>query len=304
MSERRPRQNRSKSTTPIEELFDIILDDVIKAGAMPWEEWHALWEHPFTPMAIPTSDGRQYQFTQNGANAAHTLTSQVWAARQDYRAAFIRKVFERESFKAIGEAVSLCKSHLPDDESGASEPTPEFIKAVVRDYEQSLDDLAAKVKRTLRRHIPCHLFHRDQKVPAFKVGPINFRPRDDWASRYVLDPPVRQLLDRFERGEITRDDLRRAVHDGRDDGRDDGETDAIELIDFLGNYDWVGTVTIEGSDAGRGPEKASALIGLALDVVGLRFTLEDARSFAKAGQQHQSHEARLATNEAGQFAKG
>lgn len=267
---------------------------------MPWEEWHGLWEHPFTPMAIPTSDGRHYQCTRNGANAAHTLTSQVWVAREDYRAAFERKVFERESFKAIGDAISLCKTHLPGDQSGDSEPAPEFYKAVAQDYEKGLNDLAAKVKRTLNRHIPCHLFHRDQHVPAFEVGPVTFLPRAEWISRYVVDPPVHRLLDRFERGEITRDDLRRAVQDQRDDG----ETDAIELIDFLGHFGWVGTVTVEGTEAGRGHEKASTLVGLALDAVGLRFTIEDARSFAKAGQQHHYNEARLATNEAGQFTKG
>ncbi|MBY0305084.1 MAG: hypothetical protein K2W86_08055 [Sphingomonas sp.] len=61
---------------------------------------------------------------------------------------------------------------------------------------------------------------------------------------------------------------------------------------------------MQGHEPVRSHEKASVIVGLAIDVIGLRFHLEDARLLTKSGRQHLFSEARLATTMTGQFLKG
>lgn len=46
----------------------------------------------------------------------------------------------------------------------------------------------------LDRHIPCHLFHQNQAVPAFGVGPVKFLPRAECLDSFIKNPDVRDLI--------------------------------------------------------------------------------------------------------------
>jgi hypothetical protein len=61
---------------------------------------------------------------------------------------------------------------------------------------------------------------------------------------------------------------------------------------------------MEGHELRQSHHKASIIVGLAIDAIGLRFQVEDARRFAKVGRQHLFSEDRLATSPDGSFLRG
>jgi hypothetical protein len=61
---------------------------------------------------------------------------------------------------------------------------------------------------------------------------------------------------------------------------------------------------MEGHEHARSHLKASVIVGLAIDAIGLRFQAGDARRFTKAGRQHLFAEHRLATTLDGRILRG
>jgi hypothetical protein len=285
---------------PAGELLDQILGDILATATMPYEEWHKLWPDPFTAMAIPVGGRRQYQCTQRAIDAAHTLTQQTWDARDDLRQTMTRQAFDRVSFTAIGDAVATCRRHLPPEKS-TGPVDDSFFDAMAGDYESYLEAGSAKIRPDLDRHISCHLFDANQAVPAFDVGPVAFRPRGDWIARYVLDPRVLSHVQQVESGAVSLETFRNLAFAA---GSAPELTQALEVLTFLGGYGWVATLRTVEHELTRSHEKASVIVGLAIDVIGLRFHLENARLLTKAGRQHLFHESRLATSLAGQLLKG
>lgn len=295
-------QHRGKAADrPTSELLDEILSDVIATIDLPDDEWRQLWQSPFVPMAIPTPDRRQYRCTQAAIDAAHTLTTQTWNARPDMRATFTRTQFDRISFAAIGQAITDLPTHLPEGGAADEEIGDRHYEAMGGDYVASLERDAGKVRLDMDRHIPCDLFRGDHGVRPFSVGPVCFRPRADWIARYITEPPVLEIISAYDRGEMTRDELRRRMREEPDDM---GESEAIATLDFLGAHSWVATVRINGHEPNKSHEKASVIVGLAIDAIGLRFDLHEARAFTKAGRQHLFNEARLGSTTSGGFLRG
>ena len=289
-----------KPDQPIPKLIEQIVDDVMATAAMPHDEWHELWESPFVPMAIPTPDRRQYACTRLGIDAAHAITEQVWKASAGYRARFTRAKFDRISFEAIGRAIADSNSHLPTVAEPGQLVDDRFYEAIAGDYEANLEAGAENATEDLDRHIPCTLFRGDHRVGPFNVGPVKFIPRNDWIAGFLNAPVLKHVL-ASEKGEVTQDELQKQV---RDNPNDTGEREAIALLDFLGSNGWVATVRIVGNEANRSHEKAMAIVGLAIDAIGLRFPLEAARLFTKSGRQHLFHEVRLASRPSGGFLRG
>ena len=298
----RSRIHGSSKTPPVPapELLETILDDVMATATMPYDDWHRLWPDPFTAMAIPVGGGRQYQCTRTAIDAAHTLTRQSWDAHADLRQTIARKVFDKLSFTAIGDAIAACPRHLPQGQTtGAVDDS--FYQMMAADYEANLQAGSARTRPDLDRHIPCHLFDTSQNVLAFNVGPVAFRPRADWIAVYVTDPAVLHHVQQVENGMVTFDDFTRQA---LAQGSAADELQAWEVLSSLRGYGWVATVRMQGHEPARSHEKASVIVGLAIDVIGLRFHLEDARLLTKSGRQHLFSEARLTTTMTGQFLKG
>ena len=67
----------------------------------------------------------------------------------------------------------------------------------------------------------------------------------------------------------------------------------------LRNFEWVATIKMKGHELSQSHQKATIIVGLAIDLIGLRFQVEDARRFTKAGRQHLFAEDRLATSDNG-----
>ena len=78
----------------------------------------------------------------------------------------------------------------------------DFYVLLVDDYRACLQQLASSARPDVDRHIPCHLFHQDQAVPAFTVGPVQFRPRSEWLDCFVKDTDVRELVRQVENREL------------------------------------------------------------------------------------------------------
>lgn len=281
-------------STPVEQLFNTIVEDIAKAPAIAELDWWRLSKFPLVPLAIPISTDTQYRVTQVGVDAAHKLTDQMWMERRDLRQTMSRKAFDRISFRAIGQAIQCTAGCLPEqaaDPDGDDQGSTTFFENLAAEFSNTLDKLADGARGEVDQHIPCELFHTDQEVPAFSVGQIDFRPRADWIKRFVRDSETRGIVEQVERRELTRDEVRRRMEP--DGGEAPG--DALTAITFLGAYSWVGTVRTVGHEFGRSHEKASIVVGLAIDAVGLRFYTEEARRFAKAGRCRLHAEDRLAT---------
>ena len=187
--------------------------------------------------------------TQAGVNAAHRLTGKVWDERGDHRQTIDRKAFDGLSFRAIGQALQAGFARIleeADHADGNGELDRTFYRQLAADFRDILDKLAEEVRLDVDQHIPCTLFHEDQSVPAFSVGPVEFLPRADWIERFVPG------------------------------GR-------------------VGTSRIAGHETRQSHRKASTIVGLAIEAVGLLFHVSEARRFTQAGRAHLFGEHRLAT---------
>lgn len=286
-----------------ESLIQTIVDDVLTTARMPFKDWLAQNRFPMAPMTIPTSSGQGYNVTQSGVDAAHRLTGQTWRENDQFRQTIARTAFDRLSFRAIGEAVLNSPSHLPPDSAtrGQDPLEDDFFSAVVADYRLNLDRLAGTIRQTTDRHIPCNLFDADQGVPSFAVGPVEFLPRADWIARYVKSAVAQDHIRSIESGQVRFVDLRdRALAAGSDT---DLRT-AWGVLRSLDGFEWVATVRLEDHEPGQSHHKASIIVGLAIDALGLRFRVEDARRFTKAGRQHLFSEDRLATRPDGTFLAG
>lgn len=291
--------------TPAGMLMETIVEDVIKAKAMPFAQWHALSLNPLVPLAIPVSQGGQYPVTQVGVDAAHVLTQQSWKSREALRQTIDREAFMRLSFQAIGDTLRDCRSRLPEVPDGQNQQDvmlgDDFYTVLVEDYQARLQQLATSASPDVDRHIPCHLFHSDQAVPAFAVGPVRFLPRAEWLDSFVKDSEVRELIRQVESHELDVNALS-ARSIGAEAGRHASQ--ALDVLRTLRHYSWVATVRMEGHEHARSHLKASVVVGLAIDAIGLRFQVEDARRFTKAGRQHLFAEDRLATTLDGRILRG
>lgn len=278
------------------ELLATILEDMVKARKMRHDDWLALSKSPLEPLAIPISDGREYRVTQTGVDAAHELTGQIWEQRKDIRQRISRQAFDRLSFLAVGRSIRDSVGRLSEESAvgGAKDKLERaFCQELLADYSKTLDALAEKAGREVEQHIPSELFHADQHVPAFSVGPVDFRPRADWIGCFVRDPGARDIVERVERREYTVDDVRRQAS-AEDGGR--AARDALTALTCLRRYSWVGTIRTSGHEFRRSHWKASIMVELAMDAVGLRFHAEEARRFKRAGHGHLYAEDRLATS--------
>lgn len=286
-----------------EHLFEIILTDVIQTAAMPYETWSASNPSPFAERAIPVSSGGRYQVTQAGMGAALQLTEQLWTARGDLRQTIGRERFNQLSFTAIGDTVLNSRDHLPTDASteGSDPATEAFYLALSGDYVDRLNRLADQARLDLDRHIPCDLFHADQAVPAFSIGPVAFLPRAEWIDRFVSDPIERGYVRQIETRSTPTEELRQQALEA---GHGPQLEVALNVMRALQAFAWVATIRMSGHELSRSHDKASILVGLAIDALGLRFQVDDARRFAKAGRQHLFSEERLATRVTGGFLRG
>ena len=286
------------------QLMRAILEDVLATATVPFEDWYTMSQVPWVPLAIPiASSGRQFRVTQVGVDTAHRLAEQVWRDRADLRQTMDRAEFDKLAFRSIGEAILNSRSRLPPVEAGREDVQVDdaFFDNVATDYLGNLDRLTTAARPILDRHVPCHLFRADQAVPSFRVGPVGFLTRSDWIARHVTEPAQLEYVRQVEDREVSRDDLReRALtRDADPDLRE-----AWEILRSLRDFDWVATIRMGAHETRRSHAKASIIVGLAVDVVGLRFEVEDARLFAKAGRQHLFTEDRIATTLNGAFLRG
>jgi hypothetical protein len=291
--------------TPSTKLMESILEDVIKAGALSHAQWRALSPNPLIPLALPVSGSRQYWVTQVGVDAAHALTKQSWKAFESLRQTVEQEAFARLSFQAIGDTIYGCRSSLPTAPIGSNPQDAvfgdEFYATLIKDYQARLHELSSGSSLDVDRHIPCHLFHSDQAIPAFSVGPVRFLPRTQWLDSFVGDPDVRELIHQVDDGRLELESLRARITGAETDRR---PAIALDVLRTLRRYSWVATVRMEGHERAQSHFKASVVVGLAIDAVGLRFQVEDARRFGKAGRPHLFVEDRLATTLDGRVLSG
>lgn len=295
----------SVKETPAGKLMEAIVEDVIKAKAMPFAQWHALSLNPLVPLAIPVSQGGQYPVTQVGVEAAHTLTRQSWKSHEALRQTINWESFIMLSFQAIGDTVRDCRTRFPEilDSQNQHDVVPgdDFYAVLAEDYQSRLQLLASRASPDVDRHIPCHLFHTDQAVPAFAVGPVQFLPRAEWLDSFVKESEVRELICQVESRELNMEALT-ARSTSAEGGRH--VSHALDILRTLRHYSWVATIRMEGHEHARSHFKASVVVGLAIDAIGLRFQIDDARRFTKAGRQHLFAENRFATTLDGRILRG
>jgi hypothetical protein len=255
------------------------------------------------PLAIPVESAHFYQVTQVGVNAAHELADKTWTTRKDLQQTMSRKTFTQLSFKATGAAIAAAKRHLPAEGEVGDEDqqTARFYSALATEYAESLEKLISRAKQDVDRHIPCHLFHDNQGVPAFKVGPVAFQPRIEWFRKFVKDQAQLDLILKVEAGQLDWAELQNQASAA---GSGPDVRGAVRHLQTLRSYPWVATIRLSSHDPQRSHEKAVTLVGLAIDALGLRFRVQDARRFVKAGRQHLYSENRLATTPEGRFLEG
>ena len=281
-----------------EVLLAKIIEDVIDAKALSFDEWLALCPNPLVPLALPVSAGGQYQLTQAGVDAAHALTDQVWKARKDFRQTIVRKSFDRLSFTAIGDAVANSPAYIDPNEDTLGDS---FYAAVAADYSAKLESLTNMARSDVDRHIPCHLFDQNQCVAGFAVGPVEFLPRAEWLTRYVTNNVRIDLIQEVESQTVSYEDLKRRA---LSQGASQDLQEAWRILSALRNFFWVATLRVSNHEPDQSHLKASVIVGLAIDAVGVRFHANAALKFTRMGRQHLYSEERLASTPDGRFLSG
>lgn len=296
------RGNKLGSSLPAvekpEALLQRIFESVFEAKELSSEDWQALSPNPLVPLALPVSTGGQYEVTQAGVDAAHALTDQVWKARADFRQTITRKSFNRLSFAAIGDAVANRHSHLDASEDP---PGDMFYGRVAADFNAKLDALAKGACGDVYRHIPCSLFDLNQGVAEFGVGPVKFLPRANWLTRYVANPIQLGHIQDVDCGTVPYEDLQQRA---LSQGVDPDVYEAWQILSALRNFTWVATLRLSSHELDQSHRKASLIVGLAIDAVGMRFHVDDACKFTRMGRQHLYSEERLASTPDGRFLSG
>lgn len=299
MMSRSRKINKNKDKIEVPAVLQVILEDVVETSSMPFDEWFSLSPFPAPQLAIPVSNNREYRVTQRGVDAAHKLTEDSWCQNKEFSQTVNREKFNRLSFQAIGDTLLNSPSHLSESMEG--EVPDSVFDAMALDYSAYLKDLVNASLFDAIRHIPCHLFHSDQKVPEFKIGPVHFFPRSKWIEKYVLNSTEKQYVLEVESGVQSIEKLR---EQSSRDSKNRELMNAIDVLRFLRNYSWVATVQLRKHDLTQSHSKASIIVGLAIDALGLRFHKEDAVRFSKAGRQHLFNEDRVATLPDGKFLYG
>jgi hypothetical protein len=284
------------------ELLSTICDDIVEATKLHVADWLALSTAPMVQLAIPVDPSREYRVTQKGVNAAHELTQQTWNSREDLRQTIARVEFDRLSFTAIGQALRQCFAQLPNSADEGQDKVPEsFFSEMADQYAANLDELSAKVRTIVDRHIPCHLFHSDQNVPGFSIGPVEFMPRNDWLNRYVKKPGALTYIRDVHAGSMTMEELKK---EALSPNRQEGVYNAWSILRSLRGFEWVATMRTSDHELTQSQKKASIIVGLAMDIIGLRFRVDDARRFTMAGRASLIGEDRIATTLDGKFLGG
>lgn len=278
----------------VEELLKTIVEDVVQTDKLPLKEWIDQCPSPLALMVISDRQGREYRVTKKGMDAARELAKQTWEAKEDFRQTLSREESYKLSFAALVDAIAKSPTHLPGgDVDGATTLVEDsFYVAVADDYGNSLTRLAGTNRADIDRHIPCNLFQADQRVPGFVIGPVHFRPRTDWIDRFIDNPEERESIRRVEAGELS---LKELQQQSLSHGTERRLYNAWTVLSTLRGFAWVGTVRLVEHGLGQSHYKASALVGLAMDALGLRFHAGDARRFTKAGRSHLFAEEQLAT---------
>ncbi|WP_254906048.1 hypothetical protein [Paraburkholderia youngii] len=253
-------------------------------------------------LAIPVETGREYRVTQKGVNSAHELTQQIWNSREDLRQTIARVEFDKLSFTAIGQALRQCIGKLLDSVGDGDDEVPEsFFREMADQYTTNLQQLSAKIRTVVDRHIPCHLFHSDQHVAGFSIGPVEFLPRSDWVTRYVKNPDELGYIRDVQAGAMPMAELREMALSVN---RERQVCNAWSILRSLRGFEWIATVTTFDHELTQSHKKASIIVGLALDAIGLRFGVDEARRFAMAGRASLVDEDRIATTLDGRFLRG
>ena len=112
---------------------------------MPFAEWHALSPNPPVPLAIPVSWGWQYQETQAGVDAAHTLTRQTWKSREDLRQTqhWLERYFDTRE-KSVSSVIATLKG-LSSADLSLELPTLNETLGSLRSFKLSNDKAFAAV---------------------------------------------------------------------------------------------------------------------------------------------------------------
>ena len=285
----------AEAEEPVEKLLEVVVADAMRARSIPDEKWWASNPSPLVPRVIRASGDREYRVTEEGLRAAHRLTEQEWWAREEFRQTIARESFDRLSFGAIGRTIESATAHL-SPESGDGEDggmtEASFYHELAKDYNRALVALADEARVDADRHIPCTLFREDQDVPAFAVGPVQFRPRSEWIGRFAPEVAERDAAQQASGGEISAEPVRdRAAHKERSQAAQN----AWVVKTSLRGFSWVATIRAIGHEHKQAHRKMSMIAELAIDVVGLRFLAEDARRFSLAGRGYVHAEHGLAT---------
>ena len=297
-------RNHSSNGSPspsVGSLLELIIADVIATQTMSTKDWWAQNSNdPLVSMAIPTANRREYRVTQKGIDAAHSLTQQTWDKRESLRQLTERKRFDQISFTAIGETIAGAKALFRVGD-GEKDDDAAFWTTLAAEYDRNLDRLSQATRGDTDRHIPCHLFDADQRVESFSIGPVCFLPREDWVARFVSEPAVADIVRAVGCGDRSADALR---EEALALGSKEVVFQAWEIVAFLRRYGWVATIRLIDHESGRSQQKASILIGLAIDALGLRFQAGDATRFAKSDRAQLVGDIRFATTLSGKVLHG
>ena len=196
---------------PDERLLETIVEDIVKAAAMPEDDWRALSQFPLPALAIPVSEGREYRATQAGIDAAHELTDQAWDECEDFRQTIERGAFDRLSFRAIGQGLRAAVARALEKtgmQMGTGNSIPPSTKHSPLTSGTSWADSRKRFAPTSTSTSRACCSTRTSWF-RFSVGPVEFLPRADWIDRFVRDGEARTVVERLEKADLTIEEVRR-----------------------------------------------------------------------------------------------
>ncbi|MET4245491.1 hypothetical protein [Bradyrhizobium sp. RT10b] len=287
-----PRTARDKAMPPIETLIETIVEEAWRVSNLPLADQMAEKRpgSPFPP-SIPVGMA-QIHTSNRGFDAIGKLADLYRFEPPSLRNRISKETYAKAALFAIGDSII----GFPDLQLSTD---ADWVAPMATLFKEKLAARLVNTTKNQTQYIPCHIFDPDQKVPAFKIGPVTFYPRSDWLRSLDAGVVRIDLIRKVWKGSLSTEELQKDAFSGRSA---DAVRGAFAAVKSVGGHFWVAAVKVPDHEPIQSTKKGTMLVSLAMDVLSLLLVPTDSARLLMSGGQHAAFSERsLFSNDQGKL---
>ncbi|WP_457335605.1 hypothetical protein [Rhizobacter sp. P5_C2] len=219
------------------------------------------------PPNVPLKDGAFVLTTAEGLDAIHQFGLAWRSTSPSAKPNLTETSASTWALMAFGEMIAAAP--LSD------------LKTAALHLRQHLDARLASLSQNVVHSFPCRIFD-DVSIGEFSLGPVKLWPPNAWLDDLEARANGKTPWAGSLRDLLRNPDPSAAGYEAR---RASMPKRATEVLDAIGECNWVATVAILGAAPDRSRERAATAVRLALDGLGVQMTLRDARNLRGPGDE-------------------